>query len=149
MAVYVQAAWSKIGIQADIQTPEPAAFQGIYTGPLKTGQVLMVNFGEWSNFNTSLNVFFPRSQGGFYMPSLLKPGGPSVWDPLLTKSLSTPAPDPVILKQIENAFFDDATMLPLMYNSFIYITKSSLKDTGLTKYGTANAWDYANTYMAK
>lgn len=83
------------------------------------------------------------------MPRLLKPGGPSVWDPWLTRSLTAPPPDPVILKQIENAFFDDATIINLMYGSFIYITESNLMDTGLTKYGAANALDYANTWLAK
>jgi len=36
-----------------------------------------------------------------------------------------------------------------MYGSFIFVTTNKLMDTGLTKYGTANAWDYANTWLAK
>lgn len=148
-AVYVQAAMKSIGITAAIQTPEPAAFQGIYTGPLKTSTVLMVLFGEWSNFNTSLNVFFPRTGGGFYMPSLQKPGGPTAWDAVLTQSLTTPVPDPVILRQIMDSFYNDVTVIPLMYSSAIYITSPKLMDTGLATYGTVNAWDYANTWLSK
>jgi peptide/nickel transport system substrate-binding protein len=148
-AVYVQAAMAAIGIQATIQTPEPAAFQGIYTGPLKTSTVLLVLYNEWSNYNTSLNVFFPRSGGGFYLPSLAKPGGKDAWDATLTKSLSTPAPDATILKGIEDSFFNEETVIPLIYGAFIFVTTNKLMDTGLAKYGTANAWDYASTWLSK
>jgi peptide/nickel transport system substrate-binding protein len=145
-AVYVQAAMAAIGIQATIQTPEPAVFQGIYTGPLPTDSVLLVAFNEWSNWNTSMNVFFPRTGLGFYMPSLDK--GPG-WDDLTLKSVTAPAPDPVLLKQVEDALFNNCTVIPLTYSSNLFVTTNKLMDTGLTKYGTFNAWDYANTWIAK
>jgi ABC-type transport system substrate-binding protein len=149
MTVAVQANLSKIGITVDIQQPEPASFQGIYTQPLKTNSLLIVAFNEWSNFNTSLNVFFPRTGMGFYMPSLLKPGGADAWDALATKSLTAPAPDPVILKQVADAFFNDCTVIPLTYGSFIFITSNKVNDSGLAQYGTSNAWDYANVWLSK
>lgn len=145
-AVYVQAAMAQIGIQAAIQTPEPAVFQGIYTSPLPTNSVLLVSFNEWSNWNTSLNVFFPRTNQGFYMPSLDK--GPG-WDDLTLKSVTAPAPDPTLLKQTEDALFNNVTVIPLTYDSWVFVTTNKLMDTGLAKYGTANAWDYADTWLSK
>jgi hypothetical protein len=149
MAVAVQANLSKIGIAVDIQQPQPAAFQIIYTTVQKSSYLLIMGFNEWSNFNTSLNVFFPRTGSGFYLPSLQKPGGQSAWDALSTKSLTSPAPDPALLKQIGDAFFNDCTVIPLEYGSFIYITSNMWMDSGLTNYGTANAWDYASTWISK
>jgi peptide/nickel transport system substrate-binding protein len=149
MAVSIQASLAKIGIAVDLQFPQPAAYQIISTTPPKVNSICATRLNEWSNFNTTLNVFFPRSGGGFYYPSCQKPGGQAAWDALLDKSRATAAPDPTILKQIGDAFFNDCTVVPLTYSSSIYITTSKVNDTGLTGYGTPYAWDYGNIWISK
>jgi len=151
IAVSIQAAWAKVGIILDLQFPQPAAWQGLVAPGLtiKTSSLAMQSFGVWGNFNTSINVFFPRSDGGFYYQFTMKPGGVAAWDAMRDKTVLTPAPDPVLLKQIGDELFNDCTVIPLIYNATAYITSKKLNDSSLLKYGTAAAWDYANTWLSK
>ncbi len=148
--IAVQAYLSKIGIQADLQFPEPAAMQAITTQPAKVNSLIYWPLAEWSNYNTTLNVFFPRTNLGFYFPSLLKGESAAAYDALATKSLTAPAPDPAILRQISDTMFDNCSIIPLYYSpAGVFILKANLHDTGLTNYGMANEWDYANTWLSK
>ena len=152
MAVSIQSMWAKVGIIMDLQFPQPAAWQTMTTvtniAP-KVSSVYATSLNEWGNFNTTLNVYFPRSDGGFSYGFVQKPGGVAAWDALKDKSLQAAAPDPAILKQIGDAFFNDCTAIPLTYGAFIYITSNKLMDTGLLAYGTSNAWDYGNAWLSK
>ena len=106
--------------------------------------IIVWPINEWSNYNTTLNVFF--SDQGFYLNYLKKPDG---WAQLFEKTLTTPAPDAAVLKQVGDAFFNDVTIIPLMYNTAVFVTTPNLQDSGLTKFGTFNAWDYAGTWLSK
>jgi ABC-type transport system substrate-binding protein len=151
MAVSVQAMWAKVGIILDLQFPQPAAWQTISTSPTqpKISSVCATSMTEWGNFNTTLNVYFPRSDGGFSYGFTQKPGGVAAWDALKDKTVTTPAPDPVILRQIGDALFNDCTAIPLTYGAYIFVTSNKLMDSGLLGYGTYNAWDYGNIWLSK
>jgi peptide/nickel transport system substrate-binding protein len=143
--IAIQAMLSKVGITADLQFPAPAAWQAITTQPVTTvSSMVYIALNEWSNYNTTLNVFF--SGLGFYLPSNQKPAG---WVDLFNKSLNAPAPDPAILREVANAFYNDATIIPLVYNTFVYILLPNVHDSGLTTFGTANAWDYARIWLTE
>jgi peptide/nickel transport system substrate-binding protein len=147
--IAIQAYLSKIGIVADLQFPEPAAWQAMTTQPAKLNSLLYWPLAEWSNYNTTLNVFFPRTNLGFYFPSLLKGDSAAAYDALVTKSLTAPVPDPVILRQISDTMFDNCSIIPLVYSTTPFILKPTVHDTGLTNFGMVNEWDYANTWMSK
>jgi peptide/nickel transport system substrate-binding protein len=142
--IAIQSYLSKIGITADLQFPEPAAWQAITTQPAKVNSLIYIPINEWSNYNTTLNVFF--SGLGFYLPSNKKPAG---YVDLFNKSLAAPAPDQTILQQISDAFYNDCTIIPLVYNTFVFILTPNVQDSGLTKFGTANAWDYGKIWLKK
>ena len=142
--VAIQAYFAKVGIQAELEFPEPASWQAITTQPAKVNSLIYMPINEWSNYNTTLNVFF--SDLGFYLPSLKKPEG---WSVLFNKSLSAPAPDRELLKQVGDAFFNEAIFIPLVYGTFVYILTPNVQDSGLTRFGTSNAWDYANVWLSK
>jgi len=63
--------------------------------------------------------------------------------------LSAPAPDRELLKQVGDAFLNEAIFIPLVYGTFVYILTPNVQDSGLTKFGTSNAWDYANIWLSK
>ncbi len=151
IAVSVQANWAKVGITVDLNFPQSAAWQAMATAAVapKVSSLLAQPFGEWRNFNTSLNVFFPKSDGGFYYQFTMKPGGVAAWDALKDKSLQAPAPDPVILKDIADKFFNDCTVFPLFYAAQIYVVSPKLNDAGVLGYGTVQALDYANAWLSK
>jgi ABC-type transport system substrate-binding protein len=142
--IAIQSYLSKIGITADLQFPEPAAWQAITTQPAKVNSLIYIPINEWSNYNTTLNVFF--SGLGFYLPSNKKPVG---YVDLFNKSLAAPGPDQTILQQISDAFYNDCTIIPLVYNTFVFILTPNVQDSGLTKFGTANAWDYGKIWLKK
>jgi ABC-type transport system substrate-binding protein len=142
--IAIQAMLSKIGITADLQFPEPAAFQAIATQPAKVNSMIYIPINEWGNYNTTLNVFF--SGLGFYLPSNKKPDG---YVDLFNKSVTAPGPDQAILQQIADAFYNDCTIIPLVYNTFVFVLTPSVQDSGLLKFGTFNAWDYARVWLKK
>ena len=142
--IAIQAYLAKINIKADLQFPEPAAWQAVTTQPAKVNSMIYIPVNEWSNYNTTLNVFF--SGLGFYLPSNLKPAG---YLDLFNKSLAAPAPDPAILQQVTNAFYNDCTIVPLVYNTFVFVLKPNVQDSGLVKFGTFNAWDYCRAWLKK
>jgi ABC-type transport system substrate-binding protein len=151
MAVALQASWAKAGIILDLQFPQPASWQVMATAKQapKAGSLLGQPFNEWGNFNTSLNVFFPKSDGGFYYQFTQKPGGPAAWDAAKDKSLQAPLPDPTIIKAIGDSFFNDCTIFPLMYSVALYVANPKLTDSGVLGYATAQALDYPNAWLAK
>jgi len=142
--IAIQAMLSKINITADLQFPEPAGWQAITTQPTPVSSMVDIPINEWSNYNTTLNVFF--SGLGFYLPSNKKPDG---YVDLFNKSLAAPGPDQAILQQISDAFYNDCTIIPLVYNTFVFIVTPNVQDSGLLKFGTFNAWDYGKIWLKK
>jgi peptide/nickel transport system substrate-binding protein len=142
--IAIQAMLAKININVDLQFPEPAAWQATTTQPAPVSSLISLPINEWSNYNTTLNVFF--SGLGFYLPSNQKPAG---YVDLFNASLAAPAPDPVILKQISDAFYNDCTIFPTVYSTFVFVVTPNLQDSGLLTYGTFNAWDYAKVWLKK
>ena len=150
-AVTIQANWAKIGIIVDLQFPQSAAWQVMSTGlpAPKVSSLLAQAMGNWGNFNTSLNVFFPKSDGGFYYQFTMKPGGVAGWDATKDKSVQAPAPDPAILKPIGDSFFNECTVFPLVYDAAIYVLSPKLQDSGVLAFATAESLDYPNAWLSK
>jgi ABC-type transport system substrate-binding protein len=143
--VAIQAMLEAINIKADLQFPEPAAWQAITTQPAQVNSLIYIPFAEFSNFNTSLNVFF--SGKGFYLPSNQKfDGYPATFD----ASLAAPAPDPVILKKISDGFYDQVTIIPTTYTTTVYILTPNVMDSKITEYGSMLvAMDYSGMWLKK
>jgi peptide/nickel transport system substrate-binding protein len=143
--IAIQAMLAKIGINADLQFPEPAAWQSITTTAAKVNSLIYIPVAEFSNYNTTLNVFF--SMAGFYLPSVLRPAN---YTTLFAASLAAPRPDPVIFKQISNAFYDNSTITPLVYGTSVYVLSNRVKDSKITEFGSmVMALDYARVWVTK
>jgi ABC-type transport system substrate-binding protein len=142
--VAIQQYLAKVGIKATLEYPQPAAWQAITTQPTKVNSLVYIPLNEWSNYNTTLNVFF--SGLGFYLPSNKKPDG---YAQMFDNSLNAPTVDPALLKIIADAFFVDCTIIPLVYSTFVFVLTPNVMDSGLTKYGMQNEWDYSHTWLKK
>jgi ABC-type transport system substrate-binding protein len=142
--VAIQAYLAKIGITVELSFPEPASWQSITTQPAKVNSMIYIPINEWSNYNTVLNVFF--SGTGFYLPSNKKPDG---YPDLFNKSIGAPVPDKALLQQVSNTFYNDCTIIPLVYSTYIFFLKPTVKDAGLLDFGTFNCWDYARVWISK
>jgi len=144
-AVAIQAMLAKININVELQYPEPAAWQSITTQEAKVNSLIYIPLAEFSNYNTTLNVFF--SLAGFYLPSLQRADN---YNDLFAQSLAAPAPDPVILKQISNAFYNHSTIIPLVYATAVYIQTPSVQESRITEFGSmVMALDYSGVWLKK
>jgi ABC-type transport system substrate-binding protein len=142
--VAIQAYLAKIGIAVTLSFPEPASWQSITTQPTPVNSMIYIPLNEWSNYNTTLNVFF--SGTGFYLPSNKKPAG---YTDLFNRSVGAPAPDKALLQQVSNAFYNDCTVVPTVYSTYVFFLKPTVKDSGLLEFGTFNCWDYARVWISK
>jgi MarR-like DNA-binding transcriptional regulator SgrR of sgrS sRNA len=142
--IAIQAMLSKINITVDLQFLESSAWQTTTTQPAKLNSLIYMPINEWSNYNTTLNVFF--SGLGFYLPSNKKPAG---YVDLFNASLATTTPDPTALKKISDAFYNDCTIIPLVYSTFVFVMSPTVQDSGLLTWGTFNAWDYSKVWLKK
>jgi peptide/nickel transport system substrate-binding protein len=144
-ATAIQAMLEKINIHVDIQYPEPAAWQAITTQEAQVNSLIYIPFAEFSNFNTSLNVFF--SLAGFYLPSLQRP---ATYNDLFASSLAATSPNATILKQISDAFYNDCTIVPTVYATAVYIQKPNVMDSLITQFGSmVMALDYSGVWLQK
>jgi len=142
--IAIQAMLSKINITADLQFPEPAAWQAITTQKAQVNSLIYIPINEWSNYNTTLNVFF--SGLGFYLPSNKKPAG---YVDMFNASVTAPGPDQALLQKISDAFYNDCTIIPLVYSTYVFVLTPNVQDSGLMQFGTFNAWDYARIWLKK
>ncbi|OGO31859.1 MAG: hypothetical protein A2Z29_04535 [Chloroflexi bacterium RBG_16_56_11] len=143
--VAIQAMLTKININAELQFPEPAAWQAITTQPAKVNSLIYIPLAEFSNYNTTLNVFFGGK--GFYLPSNQKPEG---YVALFDSSLAAPAPDPVILKKISDGFYNNVTIVPLVYATSVFVLAPNVQDSRITQFGSmVMALDYAGVWLKK
>jgi peptide/nickel transport system substrate-binding protein len=142
--IAIQAMLAKINITADLQFQESAAWQATTTQTAKVNSLIYIPINEWSNYNTTLNVFF--SGLGFYLPSNQKPAG---YVDMFNASVTAPGPDPTLLKAITDAFYNDCTIIPLVYSTYVFIVTPKVQDSGLLAYGTFNAWNYAYIWLKK
>ncbi len=144
-AVAIQAQLKKININVDLQYPEPAAWQSITTQEAKVNSLIYIPMAEFSNYNTTLNVFF--SLAGFYLPSLKRA---DTYADLFKSSLAAPAPDPVILKKISDAFYNDCTVVPTIYGTTVYVQSLKVMDSKITQFGSMLvAMDYSGVWLKK
>jgi hypothetical protein len=136
---------AEVGIKADLQFPEPASWQSITTTPAKVNSLIYIPFAEFSNFNTSLNVFF--SLAGFYMPTVQRPAD---YLDLFKASLAAPIPDGAIFKKISDGFYNNCTMVPLVYATAVYIQTPNVTDSKITEFGSmVMALDYSGVWLKK
>jgi len=141
----IQAMLAKIGITVNLQYPEPAAWQTITTTEAPLNSLLYDPLAEFSNYNTTLNVFF--SLAGFYFPTVKRP---DTYPDLFKASLAAPAVDPALLKPIADAFYNLCMVIPTTYITTVYVQTKNVMDSRITQYGSMLvALDYSGVWLKK
>jgi ABC-type transport system substrate-binding protein len=144
LPVAIQAQLLKAGIDISIESPQAAAYQQFLTNPWNNALVVLP-VPEWSNFNTTLNVFF-ADPGRFYFKSTsMGPG----WAELYKSSLTAPQPDPAILQNVGKQFYENAVTAPLYHYPNVFVVSKKVNDHGLLTTGTFNHFDHANVWLSK
>ena len=141
----IQAMLAKINITVNLQYPEPAAWQTITTTEAPLNSLLYDPLAEFSNYNTTLNVFFSLS--GFYFPTVQRPDN---YPTLFKASLAAPAVDPALLKPIADAFYNSCMVITTTYITTVFVQTKAVQDSKITQYGSMQvALDYSGVWLKK
>lgn len=143
VALAMQAQLAVIGIQVEIQTPQQAAWIQQVTGTWKNGVQFMTQ-SLWPNPNANWNLFVSEPPNWF--KSLKHPEG---WKEMLTESFKTKTPDPVLLKKLQKALYDDVTFIPLSYHEGTFAFNNKVQDHGYGTRGMWTWWNPENTWLTK
>jgi peptide/nickel transport system substrate-binding protein len=142
LALAIQAMWKAVGINCDLQYPQPGAFAAMLTGTWK-GVLFGAGAGS-ANPLSGWNLTFSPTSAWF--GSMKRPPG---MNELFSAALNAPQMDPVLMKKCEDAIFDDATIDTLWFSTNNWVVTDNVMDSGL---GTRDmfAWfESQNLWLAK
>jgi peptide/nickel transport system substrate-binding protein len=143
-ATAIQAQLSVIGIQCDLQFPQNAAWIQQVTGTWHNGLQFM-NQSLYSNPNANWNLFESEPTPN-WLKSLKHPPG---WKDLLDASFNTKDPDPAAMQKLEDALYNDVTMIPLSHHQGTFAASAKVNDTGYGTRGLWPFWNVQNTWLSK
>ena len=141
--VAIQSYLGKIGIDVELEFPEPARLSQIQTGTWNNA-LLYGNVLYRANFNDVLNLWFgvPTS----WYKSMKKPDG---WENLLKASLTSRLPEPDLMQKCVQALYDDQTIIPISYGTSLWATTDKVHDAGLGSRGTPDHFNPQNAWLSK
>jgi peptide/nickel transport system substrate-binding protein len=136
---------SKVGIQADLEFPEPAKMNSYIQSPGSWNNGLIYNYiSEYPNYNYSLNLWFGVPTSWF--PSLKKPDG---WKDALNASMITAAPDNSMIQKLVKMMYDDATVITINYPAQMIATTNQVHDTGMLSRIAYYYWNPQDAWLSK
>jgi peptide/nickel transport system substrate-binding protein len=139
--VALQSYLDKVGIQVDLEFPEPAAYNQYQTVSWKNA-LLFATIGENANYNVTFGFML-----GIPLPNYKSMKQPSNWPDVYNAVMLTPQVDPKIQQKAIQAVFDEATLMPLYYTPDIWALKN-VQDTG---YGSRSrsSWNPEDAWLSK
>ena len=139
----IQSSLSKIGIQMDLNIMDGAKYTATYTGTWKNALVYVALYW-YPNFNAIANFYF-RVPTSTNFQSLKKPDN---WTDVFNASISSASLDPKLMQKMNQALYDDATLIPLYWGMSIWATTSGVHDSVGSR-GGSGFWDNQNTWIGK
>jgi peptide/nickel transport system substrate-binding protein len=140
----IQANLKAVGIVADTQFPLFAQWSDMSTKAAPKNSIIYTSINEWGNQNATFNYFLGAPATVY--PSALKPTG---WKETLDASKATSAPDPVLLKKMENMINDNAMVIPIYYGTNNIAFKPYVMDSGQGTRGQSNWYEPQQTWLNK
>lgn len=143
IVVALQSYFSKIGIQADLEFPEPAKFVEYQQGTWKNA-VIYAAIGQSPNYNQTFGFSFAAPRTNY--KSLKNPDN---WADMMKETMSAPAMDPKIMQKLVQALYDDTTVIPINYETAMWVVKDNLRDSGIGTRGGTPYWNAENAWFAR
>jgi peptide/nickel transport system substrate-binding protein len=125
IAVALQAMFGAVGIKIDMQFPQAGAFAAMLTGGSWSGIMVGAGAGQ-ANPLTSWNLTLSPTTTWF--ASMKRPAG---INDLFTAALSTPELDPAACKKVEDALFNDCTIITLWFSNNYFIVTDKFHGGGI------------------
>ncbi len=141
--VAIQSYLSKVGIQADLEFPEPAKYLEYQSGTWKNA-LLYYNVGQSANYNVTFGYNFGSPQA--ILRSLKQPEGYA--DNYLA-DMTSPQVDPKLQQKIIQSFYDEASLIPVNYVSDMWVINEKVKDSGYGTRGNTVYWNPEDAWLSK
>jgi peptide/nickel transport system substrate-binding protein len=141
--VTIQSYFEKVGIQAELEFPEPARMTQYTMGTWKNALIYQYIF-EWPNYNYGLNLWFGVPTSWFQ--SLKKPDG---WKEGMTASMATKEPDKAMMQKLVKSAYDDAMVITLNYPAQLSAVTANVRDTGIYSRIQNYFWNSQNAWLSK
>ena len=131
-----------IGIKAELEFPQAASFNEI-------------SFGSWNNalLCTTMRTGANPTQGiSFTSPPRVQfksNKNPDDWATLYNKLMTTPTLDQNVLWEAFTAFYDDITIIPVLYVSDIFAVSDNLQDHGIGTRSSSTGWTFWDAWLKK
>ncbi len=125
VAVAIQAMWKTVGITADLQIPQAAAWSAMLTGGTWKGVLFGPGSGS-ANPLTGWNLTY--APGSAWFQSVKRPA--DIAD-LFKAAMAAPKLDPALAQKVEDSIYNDDTIIPLWFSPTNWIVADNLMDTGL------------------
>jgi peptide/nickel transport system substrate-binding protein len=141
--VAVQRNLEDVGIQAELEFPDMGGymnyrFQGWHNG------FMVHHTRALANFNLSFSIYFLPNYKQF--PSLQRTDG---LIPAIEASNNTPEPSKEKGQPLERIIYEDAMVIPLYYVYELYVLRSTVHDTGYTKWSGSSVFSPENVWLSK
>jgi peptide/nickel transport system substrate-binding protein len=142
VVVSMQYYLSTIGIKADLEFPTAASYNEI-------------TFSSWTNalLCTTMRTGANPTQGiTFTAPPRVQyksNKNPDNWTTTYNKIMTTPAIDQNVLWDGFTAFYNDSTLIPVLYVSDIFVVSDKLKDHGIGTRSSSTGWTFDISWLSK
>lgn len=141
--VALQSYFSAVGIQADLDFPEPAKYTEISNGTWNNGLVY-TTMTQPPNYNMSFGLSMPPEPRANFK-SLKNPAG---WLDLYNATMTSAEVDPKLQQKCIQAMYDDLSMIPVVYKTSQWILRKGINDYGLGQ-NNFQSWIAQNTWFSK
>jgi ABC-type transport system substrate-binding protein len=139
----IKAYLAKVGIQADLEILDIAPFMATINSTWHNA-LIYYPLIQWPNPNVGFNFYFGSS--GTLFQSLKKPDG---WSDLLNNPSTAPAANPAPARECEDALYNDATIIPLVYQASLWATTGAVKDAFIGTRGTPPWWEPQSAWLGQ
>jgi peptide/nickel transport system substrate-binding protein len=141
--VAFQSYLGKVGINAELEFPEPARLSQYQTGTWNNA-LLFGNILYRANFNDALNLWFgvPTS----WYKSMKKPDN---WENIFKATLTSRLPESDLMQKCVQALYDDQTIIPISYGTSMWALTDRVNDTGLGARGTPDHFNPQDAWFSK
>lgn len=144
VAVAMQSQLAAVGIQCELQFPQPASMFAMWTGSGWHNGIFYMTQSLWANPNANWNLFAGEPANWFKTTK-----HPDGWKDALNASFATETPDVTLVKNLEKMLYDDETFISLSWHLGTFATTAKVHDTGYGTRGMWTWWNPENTWLSQ
>ena len=135
LVVALQAYLGKIGIQAELEFVEPAKFTE-YTRGTWQNALVYTSVGQSANYNQMMGFTFASPRSNYKSNA-----NPPDWDTLYNTTMTSPELSPEAQQNCIQALYNDTTVIPINYESDLWVISDKLENSGIGTRGAGSYWN--------